>query len=237
MEQIKEKETDLIDNVQNEVKNDYEEKEENNEINENQNIYNNINNALLAKQMKLGELEEISKKISILQKENMDNSEHNISSDSPKKEYDSKLNKNKSLNTRKKDDSKNNIYNMNPSVKNINTNINYENYSKINDNDNENNQNSDRVLELAKNLLKENLLSRKQNTIDMNENMNFINYNKTKNKNITNDLGNLLMMNNSSSNSGYNDIPKNNNNSREYDFDSIKGNKRIMNLNYYDNLL
>lgn len=124
---------------------------------------------------------------------------------------------------------------MNPSVKNINTNINYENYSKINDN--ENNQNSDRVLELAKNLLKENLLSRKQNTIDMNENMNFINYNKTKNKNITNDLGNLLMMNNSSSNSGYNDIPKNNNNSREYDFDSIKGNKRIMNLNYYDNLL
>ena len=45
------------------------------------------------------------------------------------------------------------------------------------------------------------------------------------------------MMNNSSSNSGYNDIPKNNNNSREYDFDSIKGNKRIMNLNYYDNLL
>ena len=237
MEQIKEKETDLIDNVQNEVKNDYEDKEENNEINENQNIYNNINNALLAKQMKLGELEEISKKISILQKENMDNSEHNISSDSPKKEYDSKLNKNKSLNTRKKDDSKNNIYNMNPSVKNINTNINYENYSKINDNDNENNQNSDRVLELAKNLLKENLLSRKQNTIDMNENMNFINYNKTKNKNITNDLGNLLMMNNSSSNSGYNDIPKNNNNSREYDFDSIKGNKRIMNLNYYDNLL
>jgi hypothetical protein len=235
MEQIKEKETDLIDNVQNEVKNDYEDKEENNEIKENQNIYNNINNALLAKQMKLGELEEISKKISILQKENMDNSEHNISSDSPKKEYDSKLNKNKSLNTRKKDDSKNNIYNMNPSVKNINTNINYENYSKINDN--ENNQNSDRVLELAKNLLKENLLSRKQNTIDMNENMNFINYNKTKNKNITNDLGNLLMMNNSSSNSGYNDIPKNNNNSREYDFDSIKGNKRIMNLNYYDNLL
>ena len=118
-------------------------------------------------------------------------------------------------------------------MKNIHTNINYENYSKFNDN--ENNQNSDSILELAKNLLKENLLSKKQNTINMNDNMNYINYNKIKNKNTTNDFGNLLMMNNS--NSGYNDRPKNNNYSHEYDFDSIKGNKRIMNLNYYDNLL
>ena len=62
MEQIKEKETDLIDNVQNEVDNGYKDMEENNEINENQNIYNNINNALLVKQMKLGELEKISKR-------------------------------------------------------------------------------------------------------------------------------------------------------------------------------
>jgi len=238
MEQIKEKETDLIDNVQNEVENGYKNNEENNEINENQNLYinnNNINNALLAKQMKLGELEEISKRISVLQKENMDDSEQNISSDSPKKEYDSKLSKNKPLNARKKEVNNNNIYNMNPSVKNIYTNINYENYSKINDN--ATNQNSDSVMELAKNLLKENLLSKKQNTINKNENMNYINYNKVKNKNITNDLGNLLMMNNSSSNSGYNDGPKKYNNSHEYDFDSIKGNKRIMNLNYYDNLL
>ena len=237
MEQIKEKETDIIDNVQNEVENGYKNNEEKNEINENQNIYinNNINNALLAKQMKLGELEEISKRISVLQKENMDDSEQNISSDSPKKEYDSKLIKNKPLNKRKKEVNNDNIYNMNPSVKNIHNNINYENYSKINDN--ATNQNSDSVMELAKNLLKENLLSKKQNTINMNENMNYINYNKTKNKNITNDLGNLLMMNNSSSNSGYNDGPKKYNNSHEYDFDSIKGNKRIMNLNYYDNLL
>ena len=233
MEQIKEKETDLIDNVQNEVDNGYKDMEENNEINENQNIYNNINNALLVKQMKLGELEKISKRINILQKENMDESEHNISSDSPKKEYDSKLNKNKSLNAKKREVSNDNIDNMKPSMKNIHTNINYENYSKFNDN--ENNQNSDSILELAKNLLKENLLSKKQNTINMNDNMNYINYNKIKNKNTTNDFGNLLMMNNS--NSGYNDRPKNNNYSHEYDFDSIKGNKRIMNLNYYDNLL
>jgi hypothetical protein len=233
MEQIKEKETDLIDNVQNEVDNGYKDMEENNEINENQNIYNNINNALLVKQMKLGELEKISKRINILQKENMDESEHNISSDSPKKEYDSKLNKNKSLNAKKREVSNDNIDNMKPSMKNIHTNINYENYSKFNDN--ESNQNSDSILELAKNLLKENLLSKKQNTINMNDNMNYINYNKIKNKNTTNDFGNLLMMNNS--NSGYNDRPKNNNYSHEYDFDSIKGNKRIMNLNYYDNLL
>ena len=236
MEQIKEKETDIIDNVQNEVENGYKTKEENNEINENQNIYinDNINNALLAKQMKLGELEEISKRINILQKENMDDSEHNISSDSPKKGSDSKVNKNKSLNKRKREvRNDDNIYNMNPSVKNIRSNINYENYSKINDNSN--NQNSDSILELAKNLLKENLL-RKQNTININENKNYINNYKNNSKNITNDFGNLMMMNNSISNSGY-DGPKNSNNSHEYDFDCIKGNKRIMNLNYYDNLI
>jgi hypothetical protein len=235
MEQIKEKETDLIGNVQNEAENGNKDQEENNEINQNQNIYININNALLAKQMKLGELEEISKRISVLQKENLDDSQHNVSSGSPKKESGSKLKKNLSLNAKKREVNNDKIYNMNPSAKNIYTNINYENYSKINDN--EKNQNSDSVLELAKNLLKENLLSKKQSTINMNENMNYIHYNKTKNKNITNDFGNILMLNNSSSNSGYNDGPKNNNNSHEYDFDYIKGNKRIMNLNYYDNLL
>jgi hypothetical protein len=48
-------------------------------------------------------------------------------------------------------------------------------------------------------------------------------------------------MNNNINNNLYNNskmsISKKKNNAQEYDFDNFKGNKRIMDLNYYDNLL
>ncbi len=242
MEQIKEKESNLINDIHEENEYDL-----NNNINYNN--YNNfnkkeknksINNDILTKQIKLNELEEISKRISELSEENMIYTEEKISPQ--KKNKEKKRNKTKLINENNQiifNDNNNSIesnnFQINPNRKknNINSINNRNNISKINHISNEN---SEQILELAKNLINEDL-SRQKNLLSDNENMNY--YNKKREG--TNDLSSIMMYNNIN-NKRYNSNSKNsyikkNNNAQMNDFDNSKGNKRIMNLNYYDSLL
>ena len=84
---------------------------------------------------------------------------------------------------------------------------------------NQNYENSNKILELANNLINQNMQNQ-QNNFELNIKEN------------TNDFG--LLMNNEKRNT--NSTTKRNFD-LEYDFDSIKGNRQIMNLNYYDNLI
>ena len=249
MNQIKENENNLINNVQDENIYNYDFNNINNDFN-NALKNNNINNVLLMKQMKLGELEEISKRISELTEENLIYTDGKVSSQQ-------QTNNKKTNNTTKiinennqivYNDNSNSIESNNFQInskkennkiynKNINSNI-YNNINLKNNNISKNqinNENSDKILELAKNLLKEDL-SNQQNTLG-NDTMNYYN---NRSKEGTNDFGSLMMYNNKKGkyNKEYK-IPflKRNNYAQEYDFDNTKGNKRIMNLNYYDNLL
>ena len=248
MEQIKENENNIINNMQ--EGNNY---EINNNYNDHYNIMNynnannNINNTLLMKQKQLVQLEEISKRISELSEENVVYSDEKISS---KKKNNDKNNDNTKLINEKNqivfnDNSnsiENNNFQINPNainnnnlnyLNNIKNNINYRNNIQMKNQNS--NGNSDKILELAKNLLKEDL-SLQQNSLGIHETMN---YHNNRSKEGTNDLSSLMMYNNSK-NSRYNNdykISRKNNYAQEYDFDNIKGNKRIMDLNYYDNLL
>ena len=248
MNQIKENENNLINNVKD--VNNYNFNNFNNNFS-NALKNNDINNELLMKQMKLAELEEISKRINELSGENMIYTDEKASfqkkCDNKKTNKKSKLikennqivyndNSNSIINNNFQISPKmnNNIINRN----NINTNLNNSNKNYIN-NISKNqitNENSEKILELAKNLIKEDL-SVQQNSFGINETMNYYN---NKSKESTNDFTNLMMYTNK--NGKYNNeykIPfyKKNNYSQEYDFDNTKGNKRIMNLNYYDSLL
>ena len=243
MEQIKENENNLINNIQEGYGYDYNNLNngENNDYNTNNN--NNINNELLLKQMKLGELEEISKRINELSEENKLFTDEKITFQKNNNDKNDKKinnrNKNKVLNENKQivfnDDNNsienNNNFQINPSLKKRNAN----NIPVINPT---NNENSDQILELAKNLLKE---SNQQKSSASNENMNY--YYNNKSREGTNDFGALMMYNNNSKNNRYynNDYKfpsyKKSNYEKEYDFDNIKGSKKIMNLNYYDSLL
>ena len=243
MEQIKENENNLINNIQEGYGYDYNNLNngENNDYNTNNN--NNINNELLLKQMKLGELEEISKRINELSEENKLFTDEKITFQKNNNDKNDKKinnrNKNKVLNENKQivfnDDNNsienNNNFQINPSLKKRNVN----NIPVINPT---NNENSDQILELAKNLLKE---SNQQKSSASNENMNY--YYNNKSREGTNDFGALMMYNNNSKNNRYynNDYKfpsyKKSNYEKEYDFDNIKGSKKIMNLNYYDSLL
>ena len=200
------------------------------------NFNNDINKQLLLKQIKLGDLEEISKRISELSEENMANTDQKYSSQKKSEEDIKIINNNKSLiNSKKSLNKENNNFRINSSTNN--NNINYYKISTINNND-MNNVNSDKLLELAQNLLHEDLISKKKKEIDMDdiENMNY--YNNNRSKQSTNDFYSIMM--NNSKTSGYNDSSKfhrKNYYAQEYDFDYIKGNRRIMDLNYYDNLL
>ena len=249
MNQIKENENNLINNVQDKNIYNYDFNNINNDFN-NALKNNNINNVLLMKQMKLGELEEISKRISELTEENLIYTDGKVSSQQ-------QTNNKKTNNTTKiinennqivYNDNSNSIESNNFQInskkennkiynKNINSNI-YNNINLKNNNISKNqinNENSDKILELAKNLLKEDL-SNQQNSLG-NDTMNYYN---NRSKEGTNDFGSLMMYNNKKGkyNKEYK-IPflKRNNYAQEYDFDNTKGNKRIMNLNYYDNLL
>ena len=243
MEQIKENENNLINNIQEGYGYDYNNLNngENNDYNTNNN--NNINNELLLKQMKLGELEEISKRINELSDENKLFTDEKITFQKNNNDKNDKKinnrNKNKVLNENKQivfnDDNNsienNNNFQINPSLKKRNAN----NIPVINPT---NNENSDQILELAKNLLKE---SNQQKSSASNENMNY--YYNNKSREGTNDFGALMMYNNNSKNNRYynNDYKfpsyKKSNYEKEYHFDNIKGSKKIMNLNYYDSLL
>ena len=243
MEQIKENENNLINNIQEGYGYDYNNLNngENNDYNTNNN--NNINNELLLKQMKLGELEEISKRINELSDENKLFTDEKITFQKNNNDKNDKKinnrNKNKVLNENKQivfnDDNNsienNNNFQINPSLKKRNAN----NIPVINPT---NNENSDQILELAKNLLKE---PNQQKSSASNENMNY--YYNNKSREGTNDFGALMMYNNNSKNNRYynNDYKfpsyKKSNYEKEYDFDNIKGSKKIMNLNYYDSLL
>ena len=200
------------------------------------NFNNDINKQLLLKQIKLGDLEEISKRISELSEENMANTDQKYSSQKKSEEDIKIINNNKSLiNSKKSLNKENNNFRINSSTNN--NNINYYKISTINNND-MNNVNSDKLLELAQNLLHEDLISKKKKEMDMDdiENMNYCNNNGSKQS--TNDFYSIMM--NNSKTSGYNDSSKfhrKNYYAQEYDFDYIKGNRRIMDLNYYDNLL
>ena len=249
MEQIKENENNIINNMQEGY--NYEINNNNNiNYNNNYNNPNNImsyNNALLMKQKQLVQLEEISKRISELSEENMVYSDEKVSS--KKKKSDKNNNKTKLINEKNQilfNDNHNSVesnnFQINPNINN-NNNLNYINNIKNNINYRNNielknqnsNENSDKILELAKNLLKEDL-SLQQNSLGTHETMNYYN---NRSKEGTNDLSTLMMYNNSK-NSRYNNdykIFKKNNYAQEYDFDNSKGNKRIMDLNYYDNLL
>ena len=269
MEHIKENEMNIINNIQEQVEsnsnnnNDINENENynendndnennsdnNNYSNENRNVIinnfmknnfnNDINKQLLLKQMKLGELEEISKRISELSEENMAYTDQKLSSQK-KSEEDKNIFKNKSL-----FDNKNILYKENNNFKNNSLEENNnKNYCKISNNNNKNNMtntNSDKIFELAQNLLNENLKSKKMNEIGMddnenNEKMNYYN-NNNGSKQSTNDFYSIMM--NNSKTSVYNDskIHKKSYYTQEYDFDYLNENKRIMDLNYYDNLL
>ena len=267
MEQIKENEMNLINNIQeqeegdsnnnkididengNENYNDNDngnenenDSDNNNYTNENKNVIlnnimknnfnNDINKQLLLKKMKLGELEEISKRISELSEENIAYSEQKLSSQK-KNEEDKKTINNKSLFDNKKILYKENSnFQINSSAENDNR-----KYYKISNN-NLSNVNSDKILEFAKNLLNEDLISKKKKEMDMDDNENMNYYNNNASKQSTNDFYSIMM--NNSKTSGYNDsskIHKKSYNTQEYDFDYMKGNRRIMDLNYYDNLL
>ena len=244
MEQIKENENNLINNIQegNEYEVNYHNKMNNNNNVSNYNKIiknNNRNNDLLMKQMKLGELEEISKRISELSEENMIYTEEKMSSQKKMKEKRNNkaklINENNQIVFNEHNNSiESNNFQINPNVKSNNANRN--NLSKINHISNEN---SEQILELAKNLLNEDLLKQKQL---LNGNDNFDYYNNKK-KESTNDFGSIMMYNNinnnmyNTNNNSKMSYSKKKNNAQEYDYDYIKGNKRIMNLNYYDNLL
>ena len=241
MEQIKENENNIINNIQegygydlNNLNNNNNNNNINNVIYNNNNMNMNINNELLMKQLKLGELEEISKRISELSEENMIYTDEKLSSQKKNKNIDKIINnKTKILNENKQlvfNDNNNSIENndnfqINPSRKKRNITLPVKEQT--------NNDNSDKILELAKNLLKE---SNQQKSIASIENYN--NYNK--NKECNNDFGSIMMYNNIKNNRYNNDyrIPSNkkSNYEKEYDYDNIKG-KKIMNLNYYDSLL
>ena len=230
----------------NENQNENENNSDNNYSNQNKNIIinnfmknnfnNDINNQLLLKQMKLGELEEISKRISELSEENMAYTDQKLSSQK-KSEEDKKIINNKSLFDNKKILYKeNNKFQINSSEEKNNGN--YYGISNINNNKkNMSNANSDKILELAQNLLNENLISKKMNEIDMDDNEKMNYYNNNASKQSTNDFYSIMM--NNSKTSGYNDnkIHKKSYYTQEYDFDCMNGNRRIMDLNYYENLL
>ena len=243
MEQIKENENNIINNIQEGYGYDL---INNNNNNINNVIYNNNNmnmnmninnNELLIKQMKLGELEEISKRISELSEENMMYTDEKLSSQKKNNINDKKINnKTKILNENKQivfNDNNNSIENndnfqINPSRKKRNVTLPVKNQT--------NNDNSDKILELAKNLLKE---SNQQKSVTSIENYNYYN---NKSKECNNDFGSIMMYNNNiNKNNRYNNdyrFPSNkkSNFEKEYDYDNIKG-KKIMNLNYYDSLL
>ena len=166
----------------------------------------------------------------------MANTDQKYSSQKKSEEDIKIINNNKSLiNSKKSQNKENNNFRINSLTNN--NNINYYKISNINNND-MNNVNSDKLLELAQNLLHEDLISKKKKEMDMDdiENMNYCNNNGSKQS--TNDFYSIMM--NNSKTSGYNDSSKfhrKNYYAQEYDFDYIKGNRRIMDLNYYDNLL
>jgi hypothetical protein len=231
----------------NENRNDYENENnsDNNYSNENKNVNvnnfmknnfnNDINKQLLLKQMKLGELEEISKRISELSEENMAYPHQKFSSQKKSEEEDKKLINNKSLFDNKKILYKENSnFQINSSAENDNRN--YYKISNIN-NKNLSNVDSDKILEFGQNLLNEEFISKKKKKMDMDENENMNYYNNNGSKQSTNDFYSIMM--NNSKTSGYNDskIHKKSYYSQEYDFDYMKGNRKIMDLNYYDNLL
>ena len=234
----------------NENRNDYENENnsDNNYSNENKNVIvnnfmknnfnNDINKQLSLKQMKLDKLEEIPKRISELSEENMAYTDQKLSS-KKKNEEDKKI-----INNKSSFDNKKILYkeNSNFQINSLteNKNRNYDKISNIsNNNKNMSNVNSDKILELAQNLLNEDLISKKMNEIcmDDNEKMNYYNNNNNGSKQSTNDFYSIMM--NNSKASGYNDsrIHKKSYYNQEYDFDYINGNRRIMDLNYYDNLL
>ena len=151
----------------------------------------NKTNELIKKKMKLEELEKLSKKLEELRNDNPE----------IKEECKEDININKNIKNNKMKRSK---MNQNIMPKNDINHI-YENSGKI--------------LELANNLINQNMQNQ-QNNFELNIKEN------------TNDFG--LLMNNEKSNT--NSTTKRNFD-LEYDFDSIKGNRQIMNLNYYDNLI
>ena len=112
---------------------------------------------------------------------------------------------------------------------NLKDNINYRNNSSLENGTKK--ENTGEINELAVNLLKGDL-SINQNSMNTKEVMNY--YNKREKNN---DLGSLMIYNNK--NIIHNNIYKNSkkNYPHEYDFDNIRGNKGIMNLEYYFNLL
>ena len=240
MEQIKENENELINNV----------KEGNNynyEFNNN-NYAKNNNNDLLMKKMRLGELEEISKRISELSEENMIYTDEKLSSQKNNNK-NIKIDNSKMINENNQiiyNDNSNSIesnnFQIKPTLKNYKYNIknstNYKSNTLIKNQPNDNN--SDKIMQLAQNLIN-NDLSLKQNITP-----NDMNYYNNVTKDRTNDFGSIMMNNNTNSciknikninNNNYK-IPfvKKNNYAQEYDFDN-KGSKKIMNFNYYDNLL
>ena len=240
MEQNKENENNLINNIKENYKNKNNNGTNNDKDNENDksndyiNNYN-IHNELLMNQMKL---EEISKRISELSEENIPDEKY-----SPK----NKNNNKKSVINDKRINKKNQIvYNSNSIESNsfqINStlktnNLNYTN--KLSAINHISQQNSDKALELAKNLINEGILNRNPNIIFSNENLNYNSNNNSSNIN-NNDFSSLMLLMNDNSKNGFNDINlpifKRNNFIQEYDFDNIKGGKRIMDLNYYEQLL
>ena len=257
------KNTDMILNNKKKKMEYFKENEENNlindmkdgnknELNNKNNNYQNYvkNNEILLKQKKLGKLEEISKRISELSEENMLNTEEKTNS--PIKNNDKKskkfkksklINENKEVynntdslennNFQKKQNSNNNELNYN----NLNNNINYRNNISLKKE--QNNENTEKIMELAKNLLKGDL-SMQQNTIGTNGTMNYFSNRK---KEGNNDWDSLMIYNNNKNinnkNSSYNNFNKSSkkNYRQKYDLDIFKGNKGIMNLDYYDYLL
>ena len=124
-----------------------------------ENIYNeNMNYELLRKQIKLGELEELSKKLEEIKNDNLE----------IKETY---------LKENKKTNNKENLINKNKIDKNI-----------LNDKDiiNDNDENSNKIMELANNLVNNNKLTEKIKIVDKNENTNdFILLMNNKSKNIS----------------------------------------------------
>ena len=172
----------------------------------------NTNYELIKKQMKLGELEELSKKLEEIKNENLEIDENNLN-----KKKQMKLGELEEL-SKKLEEIKNenleiNETNLNKKNKLIN------NHSKIKgkkviNNDN-NNEKSNKIMEIANNLINNNNKLIKQEKIsDIKEN--------------TNDF--VILMNNKPKN-----ISKQSN--YEFDFEKTKESKQIMDLNYYDNLL
>ena len=151
----------------------------------------NKTNELIKKKMKLEELEKLSKKLEELRNDNPE----------IKEECKEDININK------------NIKNNKMKRRKMNQNI-------MPKNDlNQNYENSNKILELANNLINQNMQNQ-QNNFELNIKEN------------TNDFG--LLMNNEKRNT--NSTTKRNFD-LEYDFDSIKGNRQIMNFNYYDYLI